>query len=249
MGGRPERIASRPSGKNESLVTRAFGQYTEVVMKSMGETFDAAVPASSNNPVRGDADASVIYKPANWFEPLDWRTVFERSQPIDIDLGCGKGSFLLWAATAYPARNFLGVERLLRRVRRVDRKAVRGGLNNVRLVRLEAMYLVSKLIPEASVSTYHILFPDPWPKRRHHTRRLISPDFLADMHRTMTPDSAVNCATDHEEYFDWIQREFVRSSRFAEAEPIGLPPEAQTDFEREFVAAGKQVHRCRWLKR
>jgi len=119
----------------------------------------------------------------------------------------------------------------------------------VRLVRLEAMYLVSKLIPDGSVSTYHILFPDPWPKRRHHARRLISPDFLADLHRTMAPGSAVNCATDHAGYFEWIQRVFEGSARFMEADPVVLPPEAQTDFEREFVAAGEPVHRCRWLKR
>ncbi len=210
----------------------------------MDETSGAAEPASS-----GDAVPSVLYKAANWFEPLDWRAVFERNQPIEVDLGCGMGSFLLWAATVYPTRNFLGVDRLLRRLRRVDRKAVRGGLDNVRLVRLEAMYLVSKLIPDGSISTYHILFPDPWPKRRHHVRRLISPDFLADVDRTMTPDSAINCATDHEEYFEWIQRVFEKSGRFAAAEPDVLPTEAQTDFEKEFVAAGKQVHRCRWLKR
>lgn len=213
-------------------------------MKSTGETSGAAEPPFSN-----DAVPSVLYKAANWFEPLDWRAVFESRQPIDIDVGCGNGSFLLWAATTYPRRNFLGVDRLLRRLRRVDRKAVRRGLNNVRLVRLEAMYLVSKLIPDESISTYHILFPDPWPKRRHHERRLISPDFLAGVHRTMTPDGAINCATDHEEYFEWIQRVFERSGRFAAAEPDVLPPVAQTDFEREFVAAGKRVHRCRWLKR
>jgi len=114
---------------------------------------------------------------------------------------------------------------------------------------LEAMYLVSKLIPEESVSTYHILFPDPWPKRRHHARRLISADFLADLHRTMKRDGAVSCATDHEEYFEWIQRTFATSARFTEAEPLLLPPEAQTDFENGFVAAGKPVYRCRWAKR
>jgi tRNA (guanine-N7-)-methyltransferase len=191
---------------------------------------------------------SFIFRPENWFKPLDWRTVFPREQPLEIDLGCGTGSFLLWAARTYPQRSFLGVERLLRRLRRVDRKAVRGGLENVRLMRIEATYLISKLIPDSSVSTYHVLFPDPWPKRRHHGRRLISPDFLVEVHRTMTPDGVVNCATDHEEYFQWIQQAFARSARFAEAEPAVLPPEARTEFEKEFVAAGKQVHRSRWLK-
>jgi tRNA (guanine-N7-)-methyltransferase len=218
-------------------------------MKPTGQPSVAAELVSSTSLARGGDSPSVVYKSANWFEPLDWQRVFERSQPIEIDLGCGKGSFLLWAATTYPTRNFLGVERLLRRVRSVDRKAARGGLTNLRLVRLEATYLVSKLIPDKSVSTYHILFPDPWPKRRHHGHRLISPGFLVDLHRTMTADSAVNCATDHGEYFEWIQRAFEGSGWFTEAEPVVLPPEAQTDFEKKFVAAGKPVHRCRWLKR
>jgi tRNA (guanine-N7-)-methyltransferase len=100
-----------------------------------------------------------------------------------------------------------------------------------------------------SVSAYHILFPDPWPKRRHHAHRLISPGFLVEAHRTLTADGAINCATDHAGYFDWIQDAFLKSGRFVESTPIVFPPEARTDFEKEFVAAGKQVHRCRWLKR
>ena len=225
-------------------------------MEPAGSIFEAAEPAPSDgpapsgtSPVRNGPGASVIYKAASWFEPLDWRAVFERDQPIEIDLGCGKGSFLLWAANKWLDRNFLGVERLLRRLRRVDRKAVRSGLNNVRLIRLEAAYLVTKLVPDGSVSAYHVMFPDPWPKRRHQARRLISPDFVTELHRTMTAGGAVNCATDYLEYFEWIQRAFQASARFAETEPVAMPPEARTDFEREFVAAGKQVYRCRWLKR
>ncbi|HVM61751.1 MAG TPA: tRNA (guanosine(46)-N7)-methyltransferase TrmB [Verrucomicrobiae bacterium] len=218
-------------------------------MNPSGPVFDAAGPAPRIQPAPGGAGESLIYKAANWFELLDWRSVFALNQPIEIDLGCGKGAFLLWAAATYPQRNFLGVDRLLRRLRRIDRKATRGGLRNVRLVRIEAAYLVSKLIPEGSVSTYHILFPDPWPKRRHHARRLISPDFLAETHRTLAPDGVINCATDHAEYFDWIQQVFRDSGRFAEAEPAVFPAEARTDFEKEFVAAGQPVYRCRWLKR
>jgi len=194
-------------------------------------------------------DLSVIFRPANWFEALDWRGVFPREQPIEIDLGCGKGAFLLWAARTYPDRNFVGVERLLRRLRRVDRKAVRDSLENVRLIRVEATYLIAKLIPDGSISTYHVLFPDPWPKRRHHPRRLICVPFLAEMHRTLTADGVINCATDHAEYFEWIQREFRKSGQFVEDAPPLLPQEAWTDFERGFIAAGKMVYRCRWQRR
>ena len=149
-------------------------------MQPTESTFSAVPPASSACP-------SVIYKPANRFELLDWREVFAHDRPVEIDLGCGKGSFLLWAAGTHPQRNFLGVERLLRRLRRVDRKAVRAGLDNIRLIRIEASYLIVKLIPDSSVSTYHILFPDPWPKRRHHSRRLVCAPLLGDVHPRLRP--------------------------------------------------------------
>jgi tRNA (guanine-N7-)-methyltransferase len=212
-------------------------------------TFGAGEPASQTSPTRGRAGASVIYKPANWFEPLDWRAVFAQDRPIEIDLGCGKGTFLLWAARACPQRSFLGVERLLRRLRRADRQAVRTGLDNIRLLRVEASYLIARLVPDGSVSAYHVLFPDPWPKRRHHSRRLICAPFLADVRRTLAAGGVVNCATDHEEYFGWIQREFQQSGQFVENDPLVLPREAWTDFEREFVEAGKKVYRCRWGRR
>jgi len=186
------------------------------------------------------AGSSVIYTPANWFEPLDWSRVFAVERPIEIDLGCGKGAFLFWAACTQPQRNFVGVDRLLRRLRRVDRKAVHAGLQNLRLLRIESTYLISKLIPDCSVSTYHVLFPDPWPKRRHHGRRLICAPFLADLRRTLTMGGIVNCATDHEEYFVWIQREFQKDGGFIQGQPASLPEEAWTDFERKFVAAGKK---------
>ncbi len=192
---------------------------------------------------------SVVYTPANWFEPLDWSRVFAREQPIEIDLGCGKGAFLFWAAQTQPQRNFVGVDRLLRRLRRVDGRAVRAGLQNLRLLRIESTYLISKLVPDHSVSAYHILFPDPWPKRRHRGRRLVGAPFLADVRRTLVDGGVVNCATDHEEYFEWIQREFQKDGGFLKDEPAPLPEEARTDFERKFVAAGKAVYRCRWQKR
>jgi tRNA (guanine-N7-)-methyltransferase len=204
------------------------------------------------------ATATAIHTPSNWLEPLDWRELFGNEHRIELDIGCGKGRVLLWSVQAYPDTNFIGVDRLLRRLRRIDRKIQRFGagdpsheqfgLHNVRLIRAEASYFVAYLVPKASVSAYHIYFPDPWPKRRHRQRRLMSGAFLRDLHRTLERGGEVNCATDHDEYFRWIQAEFGRSSGFMETNPHVLTEATQTDFEREFLSAGKQIYRCCWVK-
>jgi len=191
---------------------------------------------------------TAIYSPSDWLKPLDWCAIFATEQPIEVDIGCGKGSFLLHSAQAHPDVNFLGVDRLLRRLRKVDKKIQRLSLRNARLLRVEASYLVRYLVSGTSVSAYHIYFPDPWPKRRHHQRRLMSMAFCADLLRTLRDGGVVNCATDYEEYFHWIQDEFRKTPGFVEFKPEVLTEDAHTDFEREFLAAGKQIHRSRWIK-
>src|SRR5512138_3837196 len=101
---------------------------------------------------------TALYAPADWFHELDWPAVFGRDRPVEIDIGCGKGRFLAWAAAQEPEHSFLGVDRLLARLRRVDRKVQRLGLANVRLVRIEAGYLVAHLVPARSVAAYHVYF-------------------------------------------------------------------------------------------
>ena len=191
---------------------------------------------------------TALYKPVNWLDPLDWRVVFDEPRPVEIDIGCGKGAFLLWAAQARPLRNFIGVERQLVRLRKVDKKLQRLGLGNVRLIRIEASYFVSKLVPDDSVSAYNINFPDPWPKRRHHPRRLFNAGFAQELSRTLTRHGVVNVATDDTGYFTHIQQVMAESERFASAPPEPLPPEAKTEFENVFVAQGKPIHRTRFVR-
>ena len=191
---------------------------------------------------------TALYTPPNWIEPLNWQSVFAESRPTEVDIGCGKGGFLLWAAQTRLDRNFLGVERLLLRLRKVDKKIRRLGLANARLIRIEASYLIAKLIPESSVSAYHIYFPDPWPKRRHHRRRLFSPAFVGDLRRTLQPDGTVNVATDQENYFREITTLMQESGAFVAESPLSLPDEARTEFERGFIVEGKPVFRGRWKR-
>ena len=179
---------------------------------------------------------SVRMMPENWLGPLPLAQYFGNDQPIEVDMGCGKGRFLLARAAAHPAVNFFGVDRMLRRIRKVDRKVVRRGLTNVRLLRMEAYYATTYLIPPESISAYYIFFPDPWPKARHHEHRLFNPRYLDALHRTLRPDGVVHFATDHLPYFEEVCALIRADGRFHEVPPFIPGPEEQTDFERYYVA-------------
>jgi len=176
--------------------------------------------------------------PAEWLGPLDLRKRFTcPDRPFEVDLGCGKGRFLLARAAARPGINFLGIDRMLRRIRKIDNRARRLDLDNIRLMRVEAYYAVAHLLPPSSVDTYYIFFPDPWPKAKHEGHRLFNPLFLDALHRTMTGDGIAHIATDHAPYFEQLSEVFAEDSRFVPVAPF-VPSEAErTDFEKFYIAS------------
>ena len=127
--------------------------------------------------VTGDADQFIL-KSLPIVERLPIDRIFGKAQSLEVEIGAGDGSFLVAYAKAHPELNLIGLERLLGRLRKIDRKARRAGLENVRLLRLEAAYFVQYMLPRASVRAFHIYFPDPWPKRRHWKNRLINDAFV-----------------------------------------------------------------------
>ncbi len=141
---------------------------------------------------------------------LDLEKIFERNAPLHVDLGCGDGLFLCALAQRMPDKNFLGIERLLNRVRASARKAAT--LDNVRLLPVESSYAVHYLLPAGSVEKFYLLFPDPWPKRRHHRRRIVAPDFLSSIHAALNKDGSIYIATDDLNYFAVI-KEVAQSDR------------------------------------
>ena len=182
-------------------------------------------------------------QPASWTQPIELDGAFPVRQPLDVDLGCGKGRFLAARAARHPERNLLGVERLLVRIRKVERKLARAGLDNVRLLRIEASYAVARLLPPRSVSTYFIFFPDPWPKRRHHRRRLLAPPFLDAVARTLRPGGDLYVATDHLDYHAHIERLFAEHGAFDAIPPYEPEEDEHTDFELIFMAKGAPIGR------
>jgi tRNA (guanine-N7-)-methyltransferase len=175
---------------------------------------------------------------------LDLPQLFARTAPVHVDLGCGDGSFLRALAASRPNTNFLGIERLLHRVRSSDRKAQE--LENVRIVRAETMFVLRHLLPPDSVEAFYLLFPDPWPKRRHHRRRLVTTGFLEAVAGCLTIDGSLFIATDHDDYFAAICRALSNTVELAIADSDwNLPP---TTFEKKFVAAGTGIHRIEFRK-
>lgn len=181
--------------------------------------------------------------------PLDPVAAFGRQAPLELDLGCGRGRFLLARAAANPGMDFLGVDRLLIRLRKLDRRAVAAGLSNIRLLRGDAEEVIGIRIPTGAVSTCYVYFPDPWPKRRHHGRRLVSPAFVDALDRILSPSGVIHLATDHADYFAAMQKVWDADLRFQRVPPFEPAEHEETDFGVIFRAQGLTVGRCSYARR
>ncbi len=183
-------------------------------------------------------EASIILQPASYVERLPLDNIFDAPQPLEIELGAGDGSFLVAWAAQHPGRNFLAVERLLGRLRKIERKVRRAGLPHVRLLRIEAGYFLEYMVPLRSVSAIHIYFPDPWPKRKHWRNRLVNDAFTEVVGRALIPEGVIHLRTDDPPYFAQMKQVFDRNAKF---EAVATRPELKvvlTDFERGFHARG-----------
>ncbi len=182
----------------------------------------------------------IAQSPESLTNRLDLEKIFGRKAQLHVDLGCGDGSFLCALAQRRPDKNFLGIERLLGRIRSAARKAA--SLDNVRLLQMESFYAVRYLLPAESVETFYLLFPDPWPKRRHQRRRIFSRDFLDSVAAALEENGLLHVATDQLEYFQQIERLSRAHPQFeiVDFDEVVLP---LTKFERRFREQGAPIHR------
>jgi len=178
---------------------------------------------------------------------LPIQSLYNARQPLEVDIGCGRGRFLLARACHCPHFNFLGIDLSLLRLRKIDRRAVAGNLDNIRLVHGEALRILTALPPE-SVSTFYVYFPDPWPKRRHHIRRLVAPPLVDSISKALTPRGKIHLCTDHLDYFMAISRVWRADSRYSEIEPYIPAPDEETDFCLLFKSQGLAPNRCSFQK-
>ena len=171
-------------------------------------------------------------------EPIDLAGLFPVKQPLELELGCGDGSFTLQYALANPGRNIVALERLLGRITKLDRKGHRAGLKNLRLVRAEAAYVLEYLLPPGLLDAIHVYFPDPWPKKRHHKNRLISEPFPPLAKRLVREGGIVYLRTDNIEYFEQMLEVFGDANGFKAVETPESLKALVTNFEQEFNSQG-----------
>jgi tRNA (guanine-N7-)-methyltransferase len=202
---------------------------------------------TEEGPIAPTVAAEIELIPANYFAPLDLAQVFPRRAPLEVDIGCGDGAFLTAQAERFPERNFLGLEKLAGRVRRACKKASRLALPNVRVLRIESAYAIQYLLPPASADVMHLLFPDPWPKKKHRRRRIVSADFLDLVRRALVPNGRFRIATDQKHYFE-ATRELIPPTAFLEMTPAAEETFPRTTFEKHFLAEGAPIYRLELRK-
>lgn len=183
-------------------------------------------------------------------EPLDFARVFGRpegpARPVELEIGCGKGRFLMAAAARWPERDFLAIEYVGALVRKVRDKAVRAGLTNVRLLNGDAKEIFEKRLPPASLSRVHVYFPDPWPKRRHAKNRLFAPPFPDLLARALAPRGELLLATDHDPYFREAVARLALHGGFVRTLPDPFKEIPRGGFDAIFESAGVPAFRGVW---
>src|SRR5262245_19023078 len=180
---------------------------------------------------------------------LEPAKLFPHLQSLEVDLGSGDGTFIAQYAQQRLDHNFLAVERLLGRLRKIDRKGLRAGLANLRLVRIEASYLLEYLLPPESIHTLHVYFPDPWPKRKHRKHRLVNGRFTELAAQVLAPGGTVYLRTDDEDYFAQMTAVFAANSGFLLAETPADLRAVITDFEKDFQDKGITTLRAVYQRR
>jgi len=187
-------------------------------------------------------------KPENLDGRIDFVWIFGRSGPVHIEVGSGKATFLLNQARAQPDDNFLGIERARKYYRYAVDRIGRWGLTNVRIIRTEAAAFLADFVPDNSVSCFHIYFPDPWPKKRHHKRRFFCSANLEQLLRCLKKDGQLRIVTDHADYFEQIEK--LIAAQGERLEEIEFFPTAGADrgewvgtnFERKYLKDQRPIY-------
>ena len=189
-------------------------------------------------------DEKFILNDADLGGRVDLREVFGNDNPIEIEIGCGKGRFLLYVARSMPEHNFLGIEWASKFYKFSADRIRRWNLTNVKLLRTDAReFFIDRLVDE-TIDTVHVYFPDPWHKKKHRKRRLFVPEFCQALARVLKPAGKVYVSTDYEEYYQMIKENLLSIPELTECafgSPVGS--DVLTNYEDKWRRMGRETWR------
>jgi tRNA (guanine-N7-)-methyltransferase len=179
--------------------------------------------------------------------PLNWSALFGNDHPVELEIGIGKGTFITEQARAHPEINYFGIEWARWFWRYASDRLRRNACMNARTVRAEASWFLAELVPDASLAVLHVYFPDPWPKKRHHKRRLVQPAFMPIVLRVLAPGGRLQVVTDHQGYFEQSIEPAIRGSSLSivQYSRPGSAAEGEfagTNFERKYRREGRPFY-------
>jgi tRNA (guanine-N7-)-methyltransferase len=182
------------------------------------------------------------------FARLDLHEVFGNDHPAVLEIGCGKGRFLIGSAMERPEANFIGIEMSLHYHRVIAARVTKRALTNLRLINYDAFAVLQKMMPDACISELHVYFPDPWPRRREQKRRIMRPEALAEMRRILVEGGWGIYVTDHRDYYEsaapLIEHAFSRAERRV---PLAGEP-TRTNYEAKYREEGREIFEVRFWK-
>jgi tRNA (guanine-N7-)-methyltransferase len=181
------------------------------------------------------------------FFRIDFETLFGNRNPVVLEIGSGKGRFLISTATERPDLNLVGVEKSLHYHRLIRDRVAKRHLQNVRLINHDAYLVLRDMIPDASLAEIHIYFPDPWPRPKEQKRRIIRAEVLEQIRRTLVDGGSAIYVTDHREYFE-AAAPLIEQHFRAERRIPGPDDAPRTNYEAKYRAEGREIYEVRFWK-
>ena len=182
------------------------------------------------------------------FVRLDLHEIFGNEHPVILEIGSGKGRFLIATAMERPDRNLIGIEKSLHYHRVIESRVAKRGLTNVRLINHDAFLVLQKMLPDASIAEVHIYFPDPWPRPREQKRRIIRDEALTEIRRVLVDGGTGIYVTDHRDYFEAAAPLIARYFE-ADARIPGPDDPPRTNYEAKYRKEGREIYEVRFRKR
>jgi len=181
------------------------------------------------------------------FHRLDLAALFGNDHEVILEIGSGKGRFLINTALERPDVNIIGIEKSLHYHRVIKERIAKRGITNIRLINHDAFLVVRDMLPDASLSEIHIYFPDPWPRKKEQKRRIIRPEVLKEFRRVLKDGGVGIYVTDHKDYFE-AAAPLIEAEFRAERRVPGPDDAPRTNYEAKYRAEGRPIYEVRFWR-